>query len=85
MSANNDPDEAGRERAAHPAARHGLNHQPVNWLLAIPLIGTLLPFFYNSVSPELGGMPFFYWYQMLWIPISVVLTWIVFKATRKER
>jgi hypothetical protein len=69
----------------HPAARRGLNYQPINWLLLIPLIGTLVPWFYNFTSPTIGGMPFFYWYQLLWIPISVFFTWIVFRATRNER
>ena len=31
-------------------------------------------------TPPIGGMPFFYWYQLVWIPISVVCTWAVFKA-----
>lgn len=65
--------------------RRGLNIQPVNWLLVIPLIGTLVPPFYNFRSPSIGGMPFFYWYQMLWIVISVTLTAIVLIKTRGER
>lgn len=65
--------------------RRHLNYQPVNWLLLIPLIGTLVPAFYNFTKPTLGGLPFFYWYQMVWIPISVVFTWIVFLSTRGER
>ena len=69
----------------HPADRRGINHQPVNWLLLIPLLGTLIPVIYNRTSPTLGGIPFFYWYQMLWITISVVLTWVVFVVTRRER
>ena len=76
-------------RPGHPTGsnpgRRGLNYQPVNWLLLIPLVGTLVPSFYNFVSPSLGGVPFFYWYQMVWIPVSVVFTWIVFRSTRGER
>ncbi len=87
MSAESDAGgDAGDGRSdAQPAARRGLNHQPVNWLLLIPLAGTLVPFFYNFTSPTLGGIPFFYWYQLLWIPLSVIVTMIVFRATRNER
>ena len=86
MSSPTDPHRPGSERREpHPGQRRGINHQPLNWLLVIPLVGTLLPWLYNFVSPTIGGMPFFYWYQLLWIPISVVLTWIVFVATRNER
>jgi hypothetical protein len=56
-----------------------------NWLLAIPLIGTLIPAFYNKANPELFGIPFFYWYQLLWIPITVTLTLVVFRAARGGR
>ena len=44
-----------------------------NWLLLVPLLGTLFPPIYNTHDPELIGIPFFYWYQMLWIPLSVVV------------
>ena len=29
--------------------------------------------FYNVVNPELGGLPFFYWFQMAMLPVSAVL------------
>lgn len=61
------------------------NKQPVNALLLIPLIGTLVPMFYNHRDPAIGGMPFFYWYQLAWIPISTIITWLVYRATRGER
>lgn len=53
-----------------------------NWLLLLPLIGTLIPPIYNVGKPTLIGIPFFYWYQMGWIPISVGVTVLVFRATR---
>jgi hypothetical protein len=28
---------------------------------------------YNSATPKLGGFPFFYWYQLLWVVITGVL------------
>ena len=53
------------------------------WLLLVPLVGVLIPPIYNSNDPEFIGIPFFYWYQMLWIPISVACTWTVYKKTRR--
>ena len=58
---------------------------PVVLLLLLPLIGTLVPEFYNQASPSIGGMPFFYWYQLTWIPVSVAVTWVVYSATRRRR
>jgi hypothetical protein len=50
------------------------------WLLLIPYIGLLWVPFYNHVEPKLFGFPFFYWYQLLWVPISALLTWIVYRG-----
>ena len=36
---------------------------------------------YNSVEPSWIGVPFFYWYQLLWVFISAILTAIVYFAT----
>jgi hypothetical protein len=56
------------------------------WLLAIPFVGVLFPWIYNTDDPELFGIPFFYWYQMAWVLISVILTVLVYRATtRRER
>ncbi|MDP9034793.1 MAG: DUF3311 domain-containing protein [Myxococcota bacterium] len=52
-------------------------------LLAAPFVGMLWVPFYNSLGPELGGIPFFYWYQFLWIGISSLLTAIVYLVTRR--
>lgn len=47
-------------------------------LLIIPFIFLLIPAFYNSLQPSFLGMPFFYWYQMLWIIITSIITAIVY-------
>jgi hypothetical protein len=52
------------------------------WLLLIPLLGLLFPPIYNDVDPTLIGIPFFYWYQLVWVPISVAVTAFVYVKTR---
>jgi Protein of unknown function (DUF3311) len=42
-------------------------------LLLIPFIVTLWPPFYNFDQPELIGIPFFYWFQLLWVIITAAL------------
>ncbi len=39
--------------------------------------------FYNSVEPSLGGIPFFYWFQLLMILVGAALTAIVYFATER--
>jgi len=42
-------------------------------MTAIPFIALILIPTYNTVDPELGGTPFFYWYQILWLFLSAAL------------
>jgi Protein of unknown function (DUF3311) len=51
-------------------------------LLLIPFIATLWVPFYNKMDPQLGGFPFFYWYLLLWVPISAAITGFVYYVTR---
>jgi hypothetical protein len=58
---------------------------PVVLLLVLPLVAVLVPEFYNYNSPAIGGMPFFYWYQLAWVVGVAICTGIVYAATRNSR
>jgi hypothetical protein len=58
------------------------DHHPINWLLLVPLVITLFPPIYNSIDPTLADIPFFYWYQLAAILVSVVVTLVVYRKTR---
>jgi len=70
---------------AEEAARRKVAFPPVNLLLLVPLLGVLIPPLFNTRDPELFGFPFFYWYQLLWVPLSVLCTLIVYRATKGTR
>jgi hypothetical protein len=53
------------------------------WLLLVPLVGLLIPPIFNHGDPELIGIPFFYWYQLAWVPISVAITALIYVKTRR--
>ena len=57
------------------------------WYLAllVPFVGTLWVPFFNALEPRLAGVPYFYWYQFLWIGISAALTAVVYWATRGDQ
>jgi hypothetical protein len=60
--------------------------EPSRWwyaLLGLPLLGLLYPPLYATRDPELAGIPFFYWYQFAWVLVAVVLTVVVYLATRR--
>ncbi|WP_427005699.1 DUF3311 domain-containing protein [Pseudarthrobacter sp. H2] len=53
-------------------------------LLAIAVVVPLLVPAYSSDPPRLAGIPFFYWYQMLWVPITAGLVGISYRLVTKE-
>lgn len=58
-------------------------------LLTIAVVVPLLVPAYSVAEPRLAGMPFFYWYQMMWIPVTAGLVgtsyWLVGKEDRRRR
>ncbi|HEY5337657.1 MAG TPA: DUF3311 domain-containing protein [Rhizomicrobium sp.] len=52
----------------------------VHLLLAVPFIATLWVPFYNHALPDFDGIPFFYWYQLVWVPLTAAILAIVFLA-----
>jgi len=53
-------------------------------LLVLPYLAMLWVSSYNRVEPSWAGIPFFYWYQLLWIWIGAALTVIVYFVTRRQ-
>jgi len=52
-------------------------------LLLVAVLGTLIVPIYARSSPYLGSFPFFYWYQLLWVPVTALLTTICYLITTK--
>jgi Protein of unknown function (DUF3311) len=54
--------------------------RPVWLLLLVPFAGLAFVPFYNQATPNLFGFPFFYWYQLLWVPMTSLLTYAVYRT-----
>lgn len=54
-------------------------------LFLIPFAGTLIPPIYNTKDPTLIGIPFFYWYLMAWVVVTVGVMVIVNRFTEDDR
>ena len=52
--------------------------------LIAPFVAMLWVGSYAKVEPTFIGIPFFYWYQMLWVPLTVILTILVYRKTRGD-
>jgi len=51
-------------------------------LFVVQFLIILWPPFYNRIEPTVLGIPFFYWFQLLWVIVSAVLTAVVYLATK---
>ena len=54
-----------------PEEREGLRFSPWNFLLLLPFLMLVTPWF-NMTEPRLFGMPYFYWVQFVWVVVGVV-------------
>lgn len=54
-------------------------------LLILPFVALLWVPLYNRVTPVLWGFPFFYWYQLAWVPVSVLVSGVVYLLTNSAR
>jgi hypothetical protein len=62
---------------------HEAPRRPWLWAaLLIPYIALLWLPFYNDTRPSIGGFPFFYWYQFLWVPLTSLLLYVVYKGLK---
>ncbi len=55
-------------------------------LLAAPVVGLLWVSSYAQEEPRLAGVPFFYWYQFLWVFLAAATTSLAYRVVvRHER
>jgi hypothetical protein len=53
------------------------------WIvLLIPYVALLWLPFYNGSRPSFAGFPFFYWYQFLWVPLTSLLLYVVYRSAK---
>ena len=57
---------------------------PVYLFLALPFACLLWVPLYNRIEPALFGIPFFYWYQMLWIVLGAAVMIPVYLADERH-
>lgn len=74
-AADPDPPPAPPHREPHRAPHRA---RPVRLLLLLPFVAMLAVPTFNFAEPALFGLPFFYWYQLLWILICSALIGVVY-------
>lgn len=65
--------------------RRGARLRLVHLLLAVPFIAMIWIGSYDETEPAIAGIPFFYWYQLLWVPLGALFLLPVFRAEERDR
>ncbi|MFJ2606055.1 DUF3311 domain-containing protein [Streptomyces sp. NPDC091279] len=53
--------------------------------LAAPFVAVLWVGSFAKTDPTFIGIPFFYWYQIAWVPISTALTSIAYQLWKRDQ
>ncbi|MEV7982309.1 DUF3311 domain-containing protein [Streptomyces sp. NPDC086519] len=53
--------------------------------LIAPFVAMLWVGSYSKTDPVFIGIPFFYWYQMLWVLLSTTLTMIAYQLWQRDQ
>jgi hypothetical protein len=81
------PTDLGRAFMKHTKPRE---KSPVTWIvvtvLLLSAIGAALwvPLYARS-GPKLGAFPFFYWYQLVLVPVVAIASWVSYLLLRPAR
>jgi hypothetical protein len=70
-----------REDCVTPSAKRTYR---VRVLLLVPFAAVVWPPLYNHAEPALVGVPFFYWYQMVWVVMTGGILWLVYWCERRN-
>ena len=49
-------------------------------LLFVPFFMAICVPFYNRIEPAFYGIPFFYWFQFIWVVVAAVVTALAYLA-----
>ncbi|MFJ6747200.1 MULTISPECIES: DUF3311 domain-containing protein [unclassified Streptomyces] len=75
------------EPAASPDTRQVVTPTRVvaGLCLIAPFVAMLWVSSYARIEPRFIGIPYFYWYQMMWVLISTALTMTAYKLVQREQ
>lgn len=54
-------------------------------LLLVPCIALAIVPVYSRETPKIWGWPFFYWYQLMWVIITPILTYAAYLIIKRAR
>jgi hypothetical protein len=66
-----------RQKTRSAVAAHPIASTVIAILLAADIFFVLFTPIYSRITPKIGDWPFFYWYLLIFMPITSLVLWIV--------
>jgi membrane protein implicated in regulation of membrane protease activity len=67
----------------NPRSRHPLTWAVLTILILAPIVATLWVPSYARTKPVVADFPFFYWYQLMWVPIVAITSGLAYALVRR--
>ena len=72
-----------RSRSAISA--HPITSAAIAILVVADIFFALYTPIYSRLTPKLGDFPFFYWYLLIYMPVTSLVLWIVMQLQKRLR
>jgi Protein of unknown function (DUF3311) len=72
-------------KARNPIAAHPVTSTVITVLVAADIWFTLYVPLYARATPKVGAFPFFYFYLLIYMPVTGVVLWIVYLLQKRLR
>jgi hypothetical protein len=70
-------------RRTNPVAAHPVTSAVITILFAANIFFILYTPLYSSVTPKIGSWPFFYFYLLIFMPVTSLLLWLITLAQKR--
>lgn len=70
-------------RSRSPIAAHPLTSAAIAILMAAAIFFVLYTPIYSKVNPKVGDFPFFYFYLLIFMPITSLALWLVMQLQKR--
>lgn len=71
------------EKPRSPVAAHPITSAVIAILVIANIFFVLWTPIYSRITPKIGAWPFFYWYLLIFMPVTSVALWIVTQLQKR--
>jgi antibiotic biosynthesis monooxygenase (ABM) superfamily enzyme len=70
-------------RSRSAVAAHPITSATIAILVVADIFFALYTPIYSRLTPKLGDFPFFYWYLLIFMPVTSLVLWIVMQLQKR--